>query len=332
MRRYVTIAVFFLFLFAGRSLHGQFTIRQDTPPSRELKRPAEYEAHLPVVRDLMSDYQTDAIIRAERLRRRKEQNTFELNIGLTATQTYFSNWAKGGDNTFNGVSSLDLKHQYKKERMTLTTKFDMRYGMSIIDTVVFKNEDKFNFNFLIERSMNKSWAYSGSVNFRSQIAKGYKSKDNKTLVSAFLSPGVLDIALGFTYGPDNSPWKISLSPITGSILFVLNDELSENGLNGIDPGDHVKPMVGPSVNIDFDKRFARNDALRYKSNFYSFYNFKLDPTARWENTFSMQATKWLATNVYWLMIFDKEQETPHKSNIQLNYSIGVGLAFTYKNK
>ena len=324
----IAVTVCTLFPWTGKA---QFTIRRETSANPvELPRPKDERFTNPNLGNLA--YTTEAIQRAERRRIRRERNAWELNLGLKATQTYFSNWAKGGDNTFNGLATAFISHAYKRNKLSIITKFDARYGISVIDTIVFKNEDKFNLNAIFEWEINDKWSYSGAINFRSQFSRGYKSKTNNTLVSAFMSPGVLDIALGFTYGPEKSPFKITLSPVTGSILFVLNDELSEKKINGIDPGKHVKPMIGPSVNIDFDKTFAK-DRLRYKSNFYSFYNFTLAPTARWENTFSIRATKFLDTSIYWLMIYDKEAETPHKRNkIQLTYSIGVGLNFGYKSK
>lgn len=332
MKQFVLLFLTFLALtFSPDYASAQFTIKQDTKAdTRELEVKPDQRFVTPELDNLQ--YTTDAIRQAERRRLRHERNKLELDFGLKATQTYFSNWAKGGDNTFNGLTTFVLKHEYKKEKFSITTKFDARYGISVIDTVTFKNEDKFNLNILLAWQMSKSWAYSGAVNFRSQFTKGYKSKDNKTLVSNFMAPGVVDISLGFTYNPEKSPWKITLAPITGSVLFVLDDELSAKKLNGIDPGKHIKPMVGPSVNIDFDKTFAKG-ALRYQSNFYSFYNFRLDPTARWENTFSLRATKWLSTSIYWLMIYDREIETPKGNNkLQINYSVGVGLSFIYKNK
>lgn len=330
MRQILSVLLLFLGLvIAPGVVSAQITIEQNTnADTRDIPTQTDPRFATPEIGGMQ--YTTDAIRLAERRQMRHERNNFRLELGLKATQTYFNNWAKGGNNTFNGVGTINLQHQYKKARLSFTTKLDARYGMSVIDTTVWKNEDLFNINFLAAWDISRRWSYSGGINLRSQFAKGYNPKKKEELVSSFMSPGVFDIAFGFTY--DKNPWKITISPITGSMLFVLSDSLSRKGINGIDPGKHFKPMVGPSLNIDFDQKFAR-DALRYKSNFYTFYNFRLDPMARWENTLTLQATKWLATSIYWYMIYDKEAATPYsKSHLQVNYSIGVGLSFTYKNK
>ncbi|MCD7963799.1 MAG: DUF3078 domain-containing protein [Rikenellaceae bacterium] len=276
------------------------------------------------------EYLTESMWAAERKRQRKDRNSFELNAAVQATQIYFSNWAAGGDNTFNGLSTLNMIYKYTKEKLSVTTRFDTRFGVSIIDTTVFKNEDKFELSSLIAWSINDNWSYSGRFNMRSQYMKGYKSRTNETLVSDFMSPGTIELGLGFTYNPKDSPWKIVISPLTGTLLFVLNDELSENGAHGIDPGKHVKPMGGPSVNINYRKKFAK-DMLTFDSKFYSFYDFSISPIARWENKLDFTPVKFLTTSLYWLMIYDREaMPDDKKRKIQFNYSIGIGLSYTLK--
>jgi hypothetical protein len=313
---------------------GQITIRQqpEAQPS-ELELQPDRRLVAPTIEGLR--YRTDAMAQAERRRRRHERNTFVFEAGLQATQVQFSNWAEGGDNNFNGLATLDLQHIYKKERLSLTTKFDARYGLNVIDTTTFKNQDRFNLNFQAAWSIGRAWSLSGMANLRSQFTRGYKSrKEAGVLVSDFMSPGVLDLSLGLTWKPEGSPWKVTLSPVTGSMLFVTNEELSQQGINSIEPGKHFKPMIGPSVMIDFDKKFA-GDALRYRFNGYSFWNFRLEPVARWENWLTFQATKWLGTSIYWNMIYDREASVPWADRgkyLQINYSIGIGLTFRYSNK
>lgn len=313
---------------------AQITIRQQpTAETRELELKPDERFVSPTLKEI--EYRTDAMLRAERWRLRRERNTFKLELGLQATQVQFSNWAEGGDNNFNGLATLDLQHIYKKERLSLTTKFDARYGMNVIDTTTFKNQDRFNFNFQAAWSIGRNWSLSGTANLRSQFTKGYKSrKEANVLVSDFMSPGVLDLSVGLTWNPAESPWKITLSPVTGSMLFVMNEELSQLGINNIEPGKHFKPMIGPSAMIDFDQKFAK-DAIRYRSSCYSFWNFRLDPVARWENWLTFQATKWLGTSIYWNMIYDREASAPQAAQgkyLQINYSIGLGLTFRYSNK
>lgn len=318
-------------LFCSLDASAQITIQQENQTeTREIPKKPNERFLSPEINNL--HYRTEAMRRADRLNKRRERNDFDITVGLQATQTRFTNWAKGGDDTFNGLATLNLTHSYKKERLSYTTKLDARYGMSIIDTTTFKNEDQFTLHFQTDWSISQDWSLSGMAKLRSQFTKGYKSRKDHTLVSNFMAPGVFDVALGVTYNPEH--WKITLSPITGSMLFVLDDSLSRKGINGIDPGKHFKPMVGPSLNIDYKRTFAK-DMIQYRSNFYSFWNFRLDPNARWENWLDIFATKWLKTSFYWHIIYDKEANVPkvdENKYLQINYSTGIALTFTYKNK
>ena len=332
MRRLLYIlTVLFIFWVTPQFAAGQITIQQETnAESRRLEQKPDERFVSPEIQQ--PGYVTQAIMHAERRRMRQERNTFTFVAGLQANQTQFTNWAKGGDNTFNGLSTLDISHVYKKERLSYTTKFDARYGLSVIDGSTFKNEDKFNLNFQTAWSISRHWSLSGTANLRSQFTKGYKSRTDKTYVSDFMSPGVLDLSLGFTYKPKN--WNITISPITGSMLFVLSDSLSTKGINGIDPGDHFKPMVGPSLSAEYGVKFAQ-EKIHFRSKFYGFWNFRLDPNARWENWLDIYTTKWLKTSAYLHMIYDKEASVPRKEEgkyLQTNYTIGLALTLTYKSK
>ena len=332
MRRFIQIAVlFFIIWFIPRFSAAQITIQQGADAeSRRLEQQPDPRFVSPEIRQ--PGYMTHAIRQAERREQRRERNTFTFTAGLQANQTQFNNWAKGGDNTFNGLSTLDIVHIYKKEKLSHTFKFDARYGLSIIDGSSFKNEDKFNFNFQTAWSISRHWSLSGTANLRSQFSKGYKSRTDKTYVSDFMAPGVLDLSLGFTYKPKN--WNVTISPITGSMLFVLSDSLSNKGINGIDPGDHFKPMVGPSLSAEYGVKFAQ-EKLQFRSKFYGFWNFRLDPNARWENWFDIYTTKWLKTSAYLHLIYDKEASVPRKDDrefLQTNYTLGISLTLTYRNK
>lgn len=332
MKKLTVIAILICgsFFLSSRTF-AQITIQQP-PPAEPKELEAQPDQRFATPQIETPDYTTRAIQWAQRRELRKQRNTFNLTFSIEAKQTQFSNWAKGGDNTFNGLATLDIKHEYKREKLTYTTRFGARYGTSVIDGSTFKNEDKFDFKFQTDWKLSRLWSLSGVANLRSQFTKGYKSRTDHTLVSDFMSPGILDLSLGFTFKPQY--WQITLSPVTGSMLFVLSDSLSSRGINGIEPGKHFKPMIGPSLGVEFDRKFAK-DLIHYRSVFNTFWNFTLAPNARWENTLKFQATKWLGTSVYWYMIYDKEAKTPRRDDgkfFQVNYSIGLALTFTYKNK
>ena len=103
---------------------------------------------------------------------------------------------------------------------------------------------------------------------------------------------------------------------------------------------------GSSIQIDFDKTFGQKGIFRYRTTLYSFYGWinqvsqqnksktngvqyeSIAPTVRWENTIDIKATKYISTQVYFQLYYNKAQNT----KIQTQTVLGVGLAYTFKNK
>lgn len=320
----IFFALVALALLVSTSAKAQFSISTE---ERDLQGTVVIDT-VAMVDSLYNPYFSAAKWRAEKLQLRKDRNKMELGATLQVSQTAFDNWESGGTNTFTGRSTFSIKHEYKKETMTVTTGFSARYGVNVIDSEVFKNEDEFQFSWQMAWTINDSWSYGGSVNFRSQFANGYTSITDKTLISTFLSPAYSDVALGFNYKKEGSPFEISLSPATGNMVIVMDDSLSAAGTAGVDAGSHFKSELGPSIRIAFDKKFGKKEMVRYQSNVYSFTNFKSDPIVRWENTLDFSPTKYLTATFYLLSFYDKSAVTPRPEQVQFKYSLSIGLSYS----
>ena len=112
---------------------------------------------------------------------------------------------------------------------------------------------------------------------------------------------------------------------------------------------------GSSVQIDFDKTFGKKGIFRYRTTLYSFYGWinqlsqqnmskkwnsdpshadnllyydSIVPTVRWENTIDIKATKYFSTQLYFQLYYNKAQN----AKVQTQTVLGVGLAYTFKNK
>ena len=103
---------------------------------------------------------------------------------------------------------------------------------------------------------------------------------------------------------------------------------------------------GSSIQIDFDKTFGQKGIFRYRTTLYSFYGWinqvsqqnlskkngvqyeGIVPTVRWENTIDIKATKYFSTQFYFQLYYNKAQV----NKVQTQVLLGVGLAYTFKNK
>ncbi len=320
-------ALLIILASAPFAMQAQFTITKIEPSSMSVKDSPDTIKGTTYT----NEYYNEAFKLAEKKRIRKERNTIEFNSGLQLTETRFENWAAGGDNTFSGRAGIYFRHQYKRGEFALDYKAEARYGLNVIDDKVFKNEDEFKLNILSTWRMSGNWSYAATGNIRSQFSRGQKSRTDTTTVSNFMAPGFIDVSVGFNYHREGSPFSLTLSPLTGNIILVLDDYLASKGTNGVDPGKHSKGQLGPSIRADYDKEFYKK-IFRYRSSLYSFTNLKSDPIVRWENTFEIRATRFFTTSLYWLLYYDKYATTPKPEKLQVNYAISLGLTYRFKNK
>ena len=214
--------------------------------------------------------------------------------------------------------------------------------------VWFKNVDEIALSTSPQWALVKNWSYGANVKFRTQFAPGYGARGDKQLgnqrVSNFMTPGYLDASLGFTYilPSEKFPLKVNLAPIAMSTTF--RDDLSTSKDYGVLHG-HSKVEGGLSVQLDFDKTWGKNGWLRYRTTAYSFYGWITDlsqvakaedksayehivPTLRWENTIDIKATKYISTQIYVQLYYNKAET----KQLQVSSMLSVGLTYTFKNK
>ncbi len=307
---------------------AQFTIRKKSDvPLRQF----EFLHDSPNV-SLDKEFFDRAAWNAERRRIRKERNNVEFKATLQTQLQQFENWTSSGNNTFSAISTLSFRHRYKREKLNIDYSASARYGMNVIDDAPFKNVDEWKLNFQVGWTMHNNWSYSASANLRSQFTTGYKARDDDSKVSAFMAPGYFEVAGGFTFSSKTSPFKITLSPISGNLITVLDREVSELGKYGVPQGNRMEGKIGPSVEIKCDLKFGRDvggkKMFQYSGVLYSFTNIKTDPTVRWENTFDIFLTKYLTTTVYGQAYYLKEAST----SLQYQYMFTIGLAYTFNNQ
>lgn len=308
------------------SASAQFNINRRIPKSD--LRP-KVDTALVREGEIRNEFINYAYVDAERRRIRNERNTLEFNATLQVSQTQFENWAQGGDNTFSGRSTMFFNYLYKRSKFSAGAKVEVRYGLNYIEKKRYKNEDEFKVTVISGLEMSENWSYAVTGTLRSQFATSYKSRTDNTRKSTFMAPGFLDISAGLMY--NRKPFSVVLSPIAGSAVFVLDEELRQLGMNGVDKGRRSKWQAGPSVKAELDWEFLKK-VCRLRSSLYSFTNIKTPPTVRWENTLEIRATKFLTTTLYGLMQYDKYADTPKPDQIQYKYSLSVGLSYTFKNK
>ena len=301
---------------------------------------------------------SDVRKRAERIAIRKERNTIDFSANIHGSLTAFSEyWQAAGDNTITVLANINFLHTYKHGRFTLANSLSGKFGYNNMKIeldgeqkgVWFKNVDEFAIATSPQWTMVKNWTYGANLKLRTQFAPGYNARGDRQngeqRVSNFMTPGYFDASVGFTYVVPSSkfPLKVNLSPLALSATYRHDLETSKD--YGVAPG-RSKYEGGLSLQLDFDRTWGNNGWLRYRTTAYSFYGWITDisaasrhndsegayehimPTLRWENTIDIKATKYISTQIYVQLYYNKAEI----NKLQMQSMLSVGLTYTFRNK
>ncbi|MFV0507219.1 MAG: DUF3078 domain-containing protein [Bacteroidales bacterium] len=254
---------------------------------------------------------------------------------LTFSQTSFSNWSGGGDNalTLNGI--IDYKLNYEKERSVWDNNLIMGYGINKTkDDGITKSDDRLEFSTKYGYSKSKKLKYSALLDFKTQFAKGYDSDIDTLKVSNFMAPGYLSIGLGVDWRPKK--WiSIFASPLSTKMTFVLDDELSEKGSFGLDPGDRLRAELGATVKAEMSKEIIKN--VNVNSTLTLFSNYMEKPQnvdVNWDTRVNMKINKYMSANFSLNMVYDDDVEIEDENGhtrpiLQIKEIFGIGLSATF---
>ena len=342
MKRFFTLlAVLVCGSFA--TLSAQVTIDEEAP-TVEQKFETDVKGS-----EVDAEYFSEATYRAERRAIRNERNLVDFSANLHGSLTAFSkSWVAAGDNTITLLANINFLHTYKKNHFTLTNTVSAKFGYNNMKTEIngeqrgvwFKNVDEFAISTAPQWDMVKNWTYGANIKFRTQFAPGYANRGDREnevqRVSNFMTPGYLDASVGFTYilPSKKFPLKINLSPLAMSATYRHDPTTSKD--YGVLEGHHSKYEGGFSLQLDFDRTWGKNGWLRYRTTAYSFYGWitalsrkeHIVPTVRWENTIDIKATKYISTQIYVQLYYNKQEI----NKLQVSSMLSVGLTYTFKNK
>ena len=357
-------------IFAVSTTQAQVSVSGATP-----KAEATFKDQVKT-EQVKAEYQSSEFQkRAERAAIRKDRNTIEVNAGITGSLTNFnSKWqtVNGSTNSITGIANFLFTHNYKKGVFNLDNKASGKLGVTSKAKEWTKSQDEWFISTAPAYKMTDQWNLGAIASLRSQFANGINGKSQR--VSRFFAPAYLNISLGVTYvcPKPQFPIKVNIAPISMSATYVYSDTIMHQffadkfgadadfaNRTTMSQEDQRKPYVygltiadgnsryegGSSVQLDFDRSFGKNNFIRYRTTFYSFYGWineisqqtgknkelnieHIAPNVRWEHTIDIKATKYFSTQFYFQMYYNKAQ----CASLQTQIVLGVGLSYTFKNK
>lgn len=257
---------------------------------------------------------------------------------INFNQVSFVNWAAGGENSYSVAGLVHVFARYRKGKADWSTILDIGYGViKQAELDMRKSDDRIDLMSKFGYTAVNRWNYSGMLNFRSQMAKGYRYEKTgeSIMISDLLSPGYLLASLGMEYKSKNDELHLMISPFTGKTTFVYNDSLSSVGAFGVEQGKNIRNQIGGFFKIAYTKEVWKNVNLAAKIDFFSNYLEKpqnLD--VNMETIIMMKVNDYLNATIALNLIYDEDIEiTDSKGNTgprtQFKQLFGLGFMFSF---
>ncbi len=261
-------------------------------------------------------------------------------INISTAQTSLTNWAAGGQSSvaINGLLSLNA---HKKQENSLWENYlDLSYGvLKQKETGWWKTDDRIDFTSKYGIKANDVLYYAGLVNFKSQFSDGYNYPNDSVKISRFMAPGYLLVSIGIDYVPQPS-FTLFFAPLTAKFTFVLDDDLSDAGAFGVDPGDAVKTEFGGYLRIFYKKDLMENISLQTKLDLFTNYLKDFgNIDVSWETLISMKVNKLISATLSTHLLYDdditiideKDDGTTeaYNSKVQFKEVLAVGLTLKF---
>ena len=260
--------------------------------------------------------------------------------GITFSQTSFTNWSEGGENTIADNVYLNASLNYKKDKLSWTNDLKINYGQNYTDNNGWrKNLDNIDFASKLGHQITDKLYYAALLDFKSQLFYGYKYTDNdKELTSKGFTPAYLNVSVGLDYKP-NDNIAIYYSPVAGKLTMVADSAFAVR--YGIDANKYVKPQLGSYLKINANYKLLE-DRLTIKSvlDLFTAYDDTFgNIDVNWDVLIGYNLTKLLTLTFQSTLKYDDDIKTfetdangktiTHGAKVQFKEMVGIGLSYNF---
>ena len=244
---------------------------------------------------------------------------------LNFSQTSFSNWQAGGNESLSGLGLVTLFANYSNEKFSWDNLIDIKYGISKQDKLSpRKTDDNLELLSKFGYQASKNWYYSGSFSFKTQFAEGKEYGDSVYVISRFMAPAYFQLSLGMDYKPSEE-FSLLLSPVTGKMTLVNDTQFSDEGKFGVKPGKKFRAEFGGSLRVFFKKEVLENVSLSSRLNTFINYTGETQIDIDWEAVINMKINKFLGANFIVQTLYDEDQT----KDIKVKQVLGAGLNYKF---
>ncbi len=268
---------------------------------------------------------------------------YEGITSLNFSQLSLSNWAAGGENSLSGNALVKLSADYDNGITTWDN--DLAIGFGLIkqgESPARKSDDQLELSSKFGYRASERWNYSGLLSFRTQLAEGYDrpGEEDRIKISNFMAPAYLNLSAGFDFRP-NDRFSMLIAPLSGKFTFVLDEDLSDEGSFGLDPGQQIRGEFGGYIKVRFKQEILTNVLLDTKIDLFS--NYLENPQyvdVNWDLLLTFKVNEFLSASLMTQLIYDRDIEfdvdttgdgLPDSSEprVQFKELLGIGLTYSF---
>lgn len=290
-----------------------------------------------VVKDLnLNKSEVEQHVEVNEVKRVNWLRSFDGSVQFS--QAYISpNWYQGGNNNLNMIANAiyNVKlNQAFYPNLLFDTTVQYKLGVYSAPDDSLRNysisEDIFRINSKFGLKAAKSWYYSVTADFKTQLFNGYK-KNSNDLQASLLSPAELNVGLGMTYSYANDKKKLSfdasIAPLSYNLKICTNDKMDETAF-GIDEGRTTAHQFGSSAEGKMTWKLMYN--ITYTSRLFLFSNYEY-VQGDWENRLSFDINRFLSTQIFVHLRYDSgSSHAPNASWKDWQMKEILSFGFSYK--
>jgi hypothetical protein len=311
------------------------------------------------IRPARQQVYTDAKIDVQQIDRSKLQEVKKITVktqywkyhseaSFALNQASLTNWVKGGESSVS--TSLDITgfadYNNKPLKITSSNFARLKYGLIWTDeNGIRKNLDLLETNSKVNHKAFGKFDFSAILLFKTQLTNGftYANDGSRTLVSKFMSPGILTLGLGLDYKP-NKTTSINFSPLSYKGTFVT-DTTGIKGVNAVDQtkygipvGKKAKNEPGASFMITNEYKPFKTVSMTNRLQLFTNYinnpqNFDVD----WEMIVTANLNWFTDVRLNTHLIFDDDTKSPadpenpnSRKTARIQFKELLGFSFIFR--
>lgn len=231
-------------------------------------------------------------------------------FSVIANQSTFNNWIAGGQNNLAVNAHINYDFNYKKDDLSWDNKLILAYGVTKIEKAdLIKTDDRIDFNSLFGKKANwgEYWYYSGFLSLKTQMTTdlGTPAPNAPFIRSTrFFAPAFLEIGPGLMLKKSDN-LNINFAPATSRFVFVMNQQIADFGVFGIDPGKNMRFEFGASMRAYYKFNLMENVTVENILNLFTNYLDKpQNVDVNYLLNINMPINKWLSANASFQAIYD----------------------------